>query len=385
MSENRRFAVVLVLVGWFLPAALAQTENPKELSESIDLVELEEHVTYLASDELKGRGPGEGAEPAREYIVDFFKELELEPAGEDGYLQAIGGKPGGANILAVIRGQDPELGKEYVILSAHYDHLGERNGSIYPGADDDASGIAALLEIARVLKEEEVSLPRSLLLIAFDLEEYGLQGSRHFVQSPTVPLEQIVLFINMDMLGRDMADILENYVFALGWEHSRWLKGLVREAAAGTGLKLGLVGTDVIGLRGDYGPFMGRRIPYLFFSTGESSDYHKPTDTADRILFPKLRKSTGLVLRTVLAAARLKERPAYAEPEPDIDEIRLFADVLEVVQEKAERLKLDATERAFVGFLRGQLEPILRRGKITKEEREQIREFVQRLALMMTR
>ncbi len=121
-------------------------------------------------------------------------------------------------------GPIPVLKNEWVIVSAHYDHLGVRGGVLYPGADDNASGVAMMLEVARSMAAQLDPPRRSLMFIGFDLEEIGLFGSRYFVAHPPVRLQQVVLFITADMIGRSMAGVCDDLVFVLGTENAPGLR-----------------------------------------------------------------------------------------------------------------------------------------------------------------
>ena len=323
---SRSFPSSLVCL---LLATASSSAQDADLAQHIEIDKLRKHVTYLASPELEGRRDGAGIEKARVYIVDLFRKAGLQPKGTKGYMQAFGSKGMGRNIIGFLPGHDPRLKHEIIVISAHYDALGKRGKLLFPGANDNASGVAAMLEVARVLHERKVKLKRSLLFISFDQEERWLIGSTHFVAKPTVPLKDITLCINFDMLGRNLADVIRGYVFVLGAEHSPSLGPVVKQAARGLKVKAGLIGTDLIGVRGHYGPFRALDIPYLFLSNGEHSAYHQPTDTAAGIIYPKLLASTQLIMRTVASAANLPARPVFREPTPSVDEARAFVDVLD--------------------------------------------------------
>ena len=190
------FAAVLLTV------ALGADDAPRP-----ELARLKAHVATLASPEFGGRH-GDGARKAEAYLAEEFKSLKLKPLFDGSYAQDVPGKePGevvGRNLGGVIEGTDPALKDQYVILSAHYDHLGVRNGVLYPGADDNASSVAMMLEVARSIVEGGEKPKRSVMFVAFDLEEDGLWGSRYFVQHPPVPLDRIALFMTADLLGRSL-------------------------------------------------------------------------------------------------------------------------------------------------------------------------------------
>ena len=148
---------------------------------------------------------------ASQYLVENFHRLGLQPAFEASFIQKIPGPPGqpalGQNVAAVLPGSDPKVRDEWVVVSAHFDHLGTRGGKLYPGADDNASGVAMMLELAQSFTEGAIKPRRSLMFIGFDLEEVGLFGSRYFVEHSPVPLSRIGLFITADMIGRSLAGV----------------------------------------------------------------------------------------------------------------------------------------------------------------------------------
>ncbi|MBI4850986.1 MAG: M28 family peptidase [Acidobacteria bacterium] len=190
------------------------------------------------------------------------------------------------NVLGLLEGVDEKLKKEVIVLGAHYDHLGMGGAEslavgvegIHHGADDNASGTAGLLELARVLSENKQTLRRSVLFAAFSGEELGLLGSAHYVnKSPSFPLSQTVAMLNMDMIGRMKSDNL--VVGGIGTS-PQW-KIMVEELNKARGFVLKLQ-EDGYG-PSDHASFYGKDIPVLFFFTGVHDDYHKPTDTADRI------------------------------------------------------------------------------------------------------
>lgn len=173
------------------------------------------HISFLASDLLEGRGtPSKGLDIAAEYIASQFRRAGLEPGGDgETYLQAVevsvrGSEEKGKayNVIGILRGSDPQLKGTYVIVSAHYDHLGKREGvegdNIYNGANDDASGVACMLELASVFPKLETKPKRSIVYVAFCGEERGLVGSRFYAGRPTVPLAQTIANVNLEHMGR---------------------------------------------------------------------------------------------------------------------------------------------------------------------------------------
>jgi len=264
----------------------------------------------LADPGLEGRLTGTaGSRRAQALILERFKELALQPIGGS-YAQKFsftqtrrGGKqefPDATNLFAMLPGRgDPQ---SFVVVSAHYDHLGIRDGQTYPGADDNASGVAAMLAIARWFASHP---PRkSVVFIAFDAEEAGLQGSKHFVSKPPIDLKRISAVVNMDMVGRGDAKTL----FVAGTHHYPSLAPVVTEAARGRQviLKLGhdkppaqAGGVEDWTNSSDHGPFHAAGVPFVYFGVEDHADYHKPTDTADKIPRQFYLEATELVLETV--------------------------------------------------------------------------------------
>src|SRR5262245_43461343 len=182
----------VVLTAWLATTPCLAREPAPEDSR------LRAHVAALASAEFQGRR-GAGGAKAAAYLAAEFRRLGLDPLFGDSFLQPIPGKDGepplGRNVGAALRGSDPKLRDEWVIVSAHFDHLGARDGVLYPGADDNASGVAMMLEVARSLAAPGGAPRRSLMFIGFDLEEVGLWGSRYFVEHAPVPLARVALFL----------------------------------------------------------------------------------------------------------------------------------------------------------------------------------------------
>ena len=205
----------------------------------------------LASPEFGGRS-GAGGEKTVSYLIEQFRGLELAPLFDGEYVQPIPGKePGtvqGRNVGALLRGSDPKLRDEWVIVAAHFDHLGVRRGVLYPGADDNASGVAMMLEVARSIVQGPVPPKRSMMFIGFDLEEIGLYGSRYFVAHPPVPLEKVALFVTADMIGRSLAGVCESHVFVMGTRKRTGLAPLDRRGGQGASADRGSAGCRHPGL-----------------------------------------------------------------------------------------------------------------------------------------
>src|SRR5439155_4853614 len=210
-----------------------------------------------------------------------------------------------ANVIGVLPGTDPALAAEAVVIGAHYDHLGRADGVVYPGADDNASGTAVVLGLARAFAAAG-GTDRTLIFALFGAEELGLIGSRHYVSRPALPLERTVAMVSFDMVGR-----LQGRVLSIGGgESGSRFRTLVSDAAQPEGVALEINGSP-------YGPsdhsrFYAAGVPVLFFYTGGHSDYHKPSDTADKIDAAGMARVAAVGARVVERLAS-DARPVYAQ------------------------------------------------------------------------
>jgi hypothetical protein len=218
------------------------------------------------------------------------------------------------NVIGVLEGSDPALRHEYVAYSAHIDHIGLTPGqadSINNGADDNASGVAGLLELAEAFSQPGVRPRRSFLFLAPSAEEPGLLGSAHFMAHPTVPLENIVADINMDLIGRNWPDS----VIAVGLEHSDLGKLLEQVAKKHPELRMTPIADrwpeERIFYRSDHYNFARNGVPILFFTSGTHPDYHRPSDAPDRINGEKESRLVRLLFHVGYAVANADSRPRW--------------------------------------------------------------------------
>jgi Peptidase family M28 len=364
----------LGLAGDAMPSDAAENE----LSEAITVPELKAHVYRLASPEFLGRR-GPGAARAAKHIAAAFERLKLQPAFGDSYFQDIpwllddDDKKGfvGRNVGAILPGSDPKLKDEWVILSAHFDHLGKQGDTLYPGADDNATGVAMLLEVAEQFALRKEKPRRTVMFVAFDQEEAGLQGSTHFATHPPLDIGKLKGFLVADMIGRSMANVMDEYVFVLGSERSGRMRQLVEEVKPAEGLKVGRLGADLVGTRSDYGPFRDRRVPFLFFSTGQHPDYHRPSDLPERVDYPKLRRISQLMSDLTTRLANDDEAPAWDDKAsaPDVDEARTVLTLVKRVLSRPDTYPLNPKQLELVGGVEKKLGDIVGRGKVTSDER----------------
>jgi len=212
------------------------------------------------------------------------------------------------NIIGLLSGTDPALAGAVVVVGAHYDHLGRVNGTVYPGADDNASGTAMVLGLARAFAAAG-GAPRTMIFALFSGEELGLLGSAHYVAHPPLPLDRTVAMVNFDMVGR----LRDNRVSVSGIESAAGLRAAVATAGAGSPLKLDL--RDSPHGPSDHVRFYTAGVPVVFFNTGRHDDYHKPSDTADRVDTAGMER-IGVVALRLLGELAATPRLVYAKVAP---------------------------------------------------------------------
>lgn len=265
-------------------------------------------VLALTAPGMDGRGAGTaGGAKARAWIVERFAAIGVQalPGREFVWPFSFTTKAGqsiqGANVVASCPGRRPE--GPVVVVSAHYDHLGIRDGQTYHGADDNASGVAMLLAVA----ERCVAAPfeHTLILAAFDAEEHGLQGAHSFLEAAPVPIDRIALDVNFDMVSRSA----EREIYVAG--PGRWPALLpVLKAPAARARVTVKFGHDTGGgqddwtQQSDHGVFHGAGIPFVYFGVEDHPDYHKPTDTADKIAPAFLADVAAFVIDSLRALDR---------------------------------------------------------------------------------
>lgn len=346
-ADRYLFACLLLAFGCAMAGDPADHAAPKRADDvaraaaTITAGDMLERIAFLASDEMGGRDtPSPGLEKAAGYLAREFERLGLVPGGDGGtFLQRypLPIRPPEAangttvrpvlppNVVAILPGSDPLLRRTHVVLSAHMDHVGvgpphASGDSIYNGADDNASGTAALVEVAEAFAALSEPPARSLVLLAVSGEEKGLLGSRWFSENPPMPIASIVANLNIDMIGRNAPDS----IVVIGQEYSS-LGPLVREVAARRE-DLGLVvipdpwPEERFFFRSDHFNFARREIPALFFFAGTHEDYHRPSDEVEKIDTRKASRVARLVFHTALAVAEAAEPPRWTPQ--GLEEIR---------------------------------------------------------------
>jgi len=293
--------------------------------ETITPSDVKRRIEIIADDSMGGRDtPSRGLDATARYIAAEFGRLGLTPGGDGGTFVQRYPVPGGRqgqtprtapNVVGMLEGSDPVLKNEYIVLSAHMDHVGigaPVNGdSIYNGADDDASGTAAVLELAEALTRPGARPKRSVVFLTVSGEEHGLWGSAWFSEHPSAPVSQIVADLNIDMIGRNWKDT----IVVIGKEHSDLGTTLNRVNRAHP--ELGMAAIDDLWpeenfyFRSDHYNFARKGVPVLFFFNGTHPDYHGPDDEPNRIDTEKESRIVRLVYLITQEVGNSAQKPVW--------------------------------------------------------------------------
>ncbi len=305
---------------------LISDNTATKYANSITAEELKTHLWIYASDEFEGRDTGEpGQKKAVDYLKNYYMSQNIpSPMGGDDYFQEIGTehlrpniKPS-ENVLAFVEGS--EKPEEVVVISAHLDHVGVRNGEIYNGADDDGSGTVAILEMAQAFKQaaSEGNRPsRSVLFLHVTGEERGLLGSKYYTEFPIIPLENTIANLNIDMIGRvdEKHENNPNFVYLIGSDKLSSELHNISEAINEKFTKIELDYTynddddpNRFYYRSDHYNFAKNDIPVIFYFNGTHEDYHQPSDTPDKINYELLEKRAKLIFYTAWELANREQR-----------------------------------------------------------------------------
>ncbi len=312
----------------------AKFANPVTYAETITLDELKEDLYIYASDEFEGRETGE---PGQKKAVDFLKNRYIElgipsPIAPNDYFQDIDlkylkGNKKSENVLAYIKGT--EKPDEVIVISAHLDHIGKHDGEINNGADDDGSGTVAILEIAEAFKiaaDKGQTPKRSILFLHVTGEEKGLLGSKYYTNvDPIFPLKNTVCNLNIDMIGRTdpkRNSANRNYLYLIGSDKlSQELHNVSEEVNSECcNIEFDYKFNDDkdpnrFYYRSDHYNFAKNNIPVIFYFNGTHNDYHKPTDTVEKIDYDLLENRTRLIFHTAWEIANREQRIALDETE----------------------------------------------------------------------
>lgn len=278
------------------------------IGQEIDKNQLIKDITYLSSPKLEGRATlSDGNRLAQAYLIERFQSLEVSSQFQDfnQYFAMKGGRKiqdqdNPANIIGFIPGSETDT---LILVMAHYDHLGIKGKDVFLGADDNASGTAALLALS---SHFSVHRPKhSFLFAALDAEELGLLGSKALLADFPFSLDLVKVVINMDMISRSES----NRLYAVGSRHYPQLKKYLIPIKENSSIDLYLGNDGGAGEKdwsnaSDHGPFHAKGIPFMYFGVDDHEDYHKPTDTVDRIDPLFYTKATQLILEVLLQIER---------------------------------------------------------------------------------
>jgi aminopeptidase YwaD len=299
--------------GWFAPFFLAvaamaaepSAPSPADWRDRIAIGDLKRHAAFLASDTLEGRQAGtRGSQAAAAYLAAELRGCGLSPAGPgNDYRQPFGHHY--TNVLGQRLGADPDRQAEWIVIGAHYDHVGYGNSSnsngpfgvIHNGADDNASGVSALLEIAESVARLEAAPARTIVFAFWDAEEVALLGSQHWVGQTPAARERVKLALNLDMIGR----LRGEGVNVMGWRSASGLRAAV--SAANIGEQIPFQFATTVTPDSDHQSFYAARIPVLHFDTGKHDDYHRPTDDVERLNWTGIRQIARVAAHIVVTAA----------------------------------------------------------------------------------
>ena len=312
--------ILSIVLATLTAATSAPAETPLELAlDSVTQGDLARHINTLASDSLQGRSAGtDGGRAAGSYLVHQLHSSGLEGAGVDKDFYQEFSEKGFRNVLAVLPGNDPKLKNRYIVIGAHYDHVGlgakttslGALGQIHNGADDNASGTAAVLEVAQALAQTRgLARGRSILFVFWDAEELGLLGSKHWTNHPTIPVSSIDMALNVDMVGR----LRNSKLFVYGSRSGAGLRQLAAQPNALLKHPLAIQFDWDLKANSDHHPLFAKGVPVLFLHTGLHENYHRPSDDANLIAYDGLETITRLMIRLTLDAACKTSLPEYRQ------------------------------------------------------------------------
>jgi TonB family protein len=320
---KRVFFIVIALLA-FCTAELSAQKNPRQ--------RMTEVVEVLASDSLKGRGAGTLYEyKAARYIEGKFEESGAEllypHPGQDFSIVPGGGDTlKSQNVVAYVEGWDSSLKDEYVIIGAHYDHLGfneitvngRKSVQVFRGADDNSSGVAVLIEVARLVASRPFDFRRSVLFVAFGAEERGMTGSWYFANRAFAPIGNTSVMVNLDMVGRGI-DGKDVNIFTIFPNNE--LNSLLKKTSD-MPLMISPVVHSEDYFAGDHRTFALKGIPSILVTTKLHSDYHTVNDTPDKIRYPVMEHISQYVFNFVKLVANMDEKLRREESSPEIkDEV----------------------------------------------------------------
>ncbi|WP_395626095.1 M20/M25/M40 family metallo-hydrolase [Daejeonella sp.] len=301
---------ILLLIALFIGIeSKAQMVNQAKLLSDLEI---------LASEKYEGRKTGtSGNIAAADYIIERFKGIGLSSINENykhnfSFKNRKSEELKGTNLISYIKGKTDNI----IVISAHYDHVGINNSKIFYGADDNASGVAALLHIAEYYKNKKPE--NTLYFVAFDAEEMGLQGAYAFLRDPKTDKKSIKLNVNMDMVSHND----KSELYAVGTYQTPILKEIIKDADKNTGINI-LFGHDIPGsgkddwtMQSDQGPFAKESIPFIYFGVEDHKDYHQASDTFENINPDFFNSAANAILKSIINLDKGLQKIKANSPKP---------------------------------------------------------------------
>ena len=380
---------------WLIGIALGATgpataEPPAEEAAETAQDRLRRTVEWLASPDLHGRREEEDRKAVAAGLAERFAAAGLKPLPGAASMVLESGA-GARNVVGWLpgakAGATADAAGEYVLVSANHDHLGMREETLMPGADLNASGVAALLEAARGLaadvKAEGKPLRRSVVFVAFDLKEQGLQGSRGWIAKPPLPPAECVADVCLEMLGRSIADLVPGSFFVMGTENSAGLEAIAKAQPPPAGGAVSRLPTAYHFVESDYVPFRGAKVPYAYLSAGVSTDWQKPTDVPERIAWEHLAARAEWARAFVRSVAQTDARPTWREEAgPTVDEVKTLRELFRMGRATMSEVKMPPMVTKSLDDMEGKMDAIIAAGQVTQQDRLRLRMMLSAVATL---
>jgi CubicO group peptidase (beta-lactamase class C family) len=343
---------------------------------------LRSDVRRLAAPDWEGREAGtQGGRKAGDWLLTKMKDMGLQPGvkAKDGLSYVHGFRFGRAhcrNLVGILPGNKDA--RDYVLVGAHYDHLGKRGKVYFPGADDNASGVATTLALAAHFAKKKGKFPFHMVFVFFDAEEKGLIGSRRFVAHEVIPTQKIRFALIFDLVGGNFLPWRKGDIFVLGSEYSPPLEQMLEEVKkdfAKEPFRIVPLGNYILEpfgpslARSDYMSFRAKKVPYLFVSSATPWYYHRPTDQPDRLDYAKMARVVRLSAKMLEGVLNRKEAlPFVPRPPAKLEDASRMREILKECLKHREFKNFARANASFAAML-SQVDQIVKKGKVDKKDR----------------
>ena len=352
-------------------------------AEVINAKAAEATVRHLASKDFFGRRAGtKYADKAAAWVAGRLQALGLEPGNKGSWFQEfpLPHDRKGRNVIGILKPK--KKAKDYIVIGCHHDGQGQVNDTVYkPSADDNASGVAAMLMLAEYFSKHRDELTHNLALVSFDGEELGLIGSRYFVAREVLPVARIRFMMVFDLIGGRFFPWDKQRLFVIGSEYSDEVRRIAEKLARKRPMQVDLLGTYVlepvgpIAARSDYAAFRQARIPYLFLSTATPWYYHTIHDTPDGVEFDLVAKNTRYAADVLMDLATMEKRPTFnRKPKPDMREARILLQAAQGFLDHAKDIQLPEQAQKSFRHHKQRLEKILTKDKLSSRDTRTIQQ-----------